>query len=106
MWETLFKLDKIDDNSMKAVTVKGTPLLIANINGKIYATDLYCTHEQTDLSEGFIEKCNVICPAHFASFDLRTGHVVSGPEDESSAIDNLKSYHTKIENGIIMVELP
>jgi nitrite reductase/ring-hydroxylating ferredoxin subunit len=106
MWETLFKIDKIDDNSLKAVTVNGTPLLVANIKGKIYATSLYCTHEQTDLSEGFIEKCSVICPAHFASFDLKTGHVVSGPEDESSSIDNLKSYPTKVENGTIMVELP
>ena len=106
MWEAVFKIDKIDDNSLKAVTVKGTPLLIANIKGKIYATGLYCTHEQTDLSEGFIEKCNVICPAHFASFDIKTGHVVSGPEDESAPIDNLKSYPAKVENGMILVELP
>ncbi len=106
MWETLFKTNTLKENSLKAVTVKGTPLLVANLNGEIYVTDLYCTHEQTDLSEGFIEKCNVVCPAHFASFDIKTGHVVSGPEDESTPIENLKSYHTKIENSMIMVELP
>ena len=106
MCETLFGITKIDNNSLKAVTVSGTPLLVANLNGSIYVTDLYCTHEQTDLSEGFIEKCNVICPAHFASFNIKTGHVVSGPEDESSPIGNLKSYPTKIEKGMVMVELP
>jgi nitrite reductase/ring-hydroxylating ferredoxin subunit len=105
MWEKLFKLNDIDENSLRAVTVGGVPLLVVNIKGKIYVTDLYCTHEQTDLSEGFIENCNVVCPTHFAVFNPQNGSVVSGPEGESGQIGNLKSYSTKVENGIIMVEL-
>ncbi|WP_337860970.1 Rieske 2Fe-2S domain-containing protein [Ferroplasma sp.] len=105
MWEILFKENEIDDNSVKDVTVKGTPLLVAKSNGKIYVTDLYCTHEQTALSEGFIEGCNIVCSAHFASFNLKNGNVVSGPEGDSDPIKNLKTYNIKIENGVIMVEL-
>jgi 3-phenylpropionate/trans-cinnamate dioxygenase ferredoxin subunit len=105
MWETIFKESEIDDNSVRDVTIKGTPLLVAKAKGNIYVTDLYCTHEATSLSEGFIEGCNIICSAHFASFNLKTGNVVSGPEGENEPIKNLKTYKTKIENGMIMVEL-
>ncbi len=105
MWETLFKIDKIEDNALKDITVKGIPLLVSKVNGEIYVTDLYCTHEQTSLSEGFIEGCNVVCSAHFASFNLKNGKVVSGPENDSEPIKDLRIYNTKIEDGMIMVEL-
>ncbi len=105
MWETLFKGKELDDNTIRDVTVGGVPLLVAKVNGKIYVSDLYCTHEQTSLSEGFIEGCNIVCSAHFASFNLKDGKVVSGPEGESDPIKNLNVYNTKIEDAMIMVEL-
>ncbi len=105
MWETLFKMDKIEDNALKDITVKGIPLLVSKVDGKIYVTDLYCTHEQTSLSEGFIEGCSVVCSAHFASFNLKDGKVISGPEGETGTIKDLKSYNTKIENGMIMADI-
>jgi len=105
MWVNLLKIDKIDNNTLKDITVKGTPLLVSKVGGKIYVTDLYCTHEQTSLSEGFIEGCNVVCSAHFASFNLKNGKVTAGPEDDSEPIKDLHSYNTKIEDGMVMVEL-
>ena len=80
------------------------PLLIASINNNIYITDLYCTHEQTSLEEGFIDKCHVVCSNHFAEFDPKTGKAVAGPEGEEDSIKDLKSYRTKIENDTITVD--
>ena len=106
MWNEVFKKDDIKNNELKSITIKGIPLLIADINNNIYITDLYCTHEQTSLEEGFIDKCHVVCSNHFAEFDPETGKAVAGPEGEEEPINDLKSYRTKIENGTIMVDLP
>ena len=106
MWNGVFKKDEIKNNELKGITIKGIPLLIADINNSIYITDLYCTHEQTSLEEGFIDKCHVVCSNHFAEFDPKTGKVVAGPDGEDSTIRDLKSYKVKMENDTIMVDLP
>ncbi|MEM0140386.1 MAG: Rieske 2Fe-2S domain-containing protein [Ferroplasma sp.] len=106
MWKDVFNIGELKTGELKDYTVDGIPLLIANSDGKIYITALYCTHEATALSEGFIEKCNVICPNHYAKFNLKDGSVVSGPEDDDTPIKALKTYPSKVENGMIMVDLP
>ncbi len=106
MWHDVFTENKIKPGELKEVTVEGKPLLIAHVNEKIYITDLYCTHEATALSEGFIDKCSVICPNHYAKFNLKDGSVISGPEDDDTPIKPLKSYKARIENHVIQVDLP
>lgn len=106
MWYEVFKKDEIKNNELKDITIHGIPLLIANINNNIYITDLYCTHEQTSLSEGFIDKCHIVCSNHFAEFDPKNGKVIAGPEGDDEPIKDLKTYKSKIENDKIMVDLP
>jgi nitrite reductase/ring-hydroxylating ferredoxin subunit len=43
--------------------------------GNFYALDDTCTHEEAQLSDGWIENGEVECPAHQARFDLATGAV-------------------------------
>lgn len=76
-------------------------LMIANINGVAYAVQRICSHADADLSEGTLEGCVIECPLHGGMFDVRDGKVLSLP-----ATQPLKTYPTKIENGMIFVDIP
>jgi nitrite reductase/ring-hydroxylating ferredoxin subunit len=75
-------------------------ILLANLNGKILATDLICTHAEADLSKGKIIDNGVKCPLHRSVFDLNTGKPREPPADTA-----LRTYNVKIENNEIFVEV-
>ena len=85
---------------MKGVEFEGRRILVANIDGKIYAHDGTCTHEEADLSNGFILGDRDVCPLHLSQFDLKTGEAVTSP-----AVEPLKNYNVKIEEPDIFVEV-
>jgi 3-phenylpropionate/trans-cinnamate dioxygenase ferredoxin component len=65
--------------SGEAVRVDGeVPIAVFNADGKLYAIDDTCTHQDASLADGWLEGCVVECPLHGSCFDLRTGQV-SGP---------------------------
>ncbi|MGB8780706.1 MAG: Rieske 2Fe-2S domain-containing protein [Candidatus Bathyarchaeia archaeon] len=64
---------------MKHVEVNGKEMMLANVDGKIYATSDRCSHMNARLSMGTLDKNIVTCPQHFSRFDVITGKMVSGP---------------------------
>lgn len=92
------------DGDLFKVQVEGREVLIIRDGNSYYATSHLCTHEDYDLSEGFMDDHQLICPNHFATFNPKDGSVISPPEGAGD-ISPLKSYKTKVENGEIMVEL-
>lgn len=75
-------------------------LLITNLNGTIYATDRTCTHEEADLSTGFLSAEGVRCPLHLSVFNLENGNPQNPPAEKS-----LKTYNVKIDQNEIYVEV-
>ena len=65
-------------------------LTLFNIDGEFYAIDEWCPHETGPLSGGYIDGNLVMCPFHFAEFDIRTGRVMSPP-----ATRDVKSYSVR-----------
>ncbi len=55
------------------------PILVCNVNGKIYAVDDECTHAIASLSEGRLQGNIVFCPLHGGSFDVCSGKAKSLP---------------------------
>lgn len=89
-----FKVLKTTDlpkNSIKQVKVHGILLVIYNINGKILATSDICTHEECNLSDGFLEGNIIECPCHGGRFNVKTGEVKTLPPTIP-----LKTYQTRI----------
>jgi len=89
MSEGFAKIGQLDDfptKSMKKVSVHDEDVLVANMDGRIYAITDTCTHRGCSLSEGTIEGDEVVCPCHGGRFELRTGKVVAPPpkKDEAS----------------------
>lgn len=85
---------------MLSFDFEGKKILIANLGGKIYATDRICTHEEADLSSGFLSEEGIRCPLHLSVFNLENG-VPQNPPAEAP----LKTYNIKIDQNEIYVEV-
>jgi nitrite reductase/ring-hydroxylating ferredoxin subunit len=76
-------VDEIEKGKVKSVELKGIDVLIANIDGKFYAMADRCGHMNAMLSMGALRGKNIVCPFHFAEFDVTTGKKVKEPKKES-----------------------
>src|SRR5207248_4356859 len=57
----------------------------------VCSSDL-CGHDWAPLSRGKLEGHVVVCPRHFARYDVRTGQLLSGP-----LADDVPVYEVRIE---------
>ena len=101
------KTGEITEGSMKACTVHGKDILVANYGGKYYAIDGKCTHLGGDLSKGKLEGKIVTCPLHGSKFDITTGESISGPKIGFLKLKTKSepSYEVKIEGDTIKVNI-
>jgi nitrite reductase/ring-hydroxylating ferredoxin subunit len=67
-----------DEGELVAVDVAGTAVAVAVLDGEVHAFDDTCPHAGCSLAEGELEDDSVVCPCHFARFDIHTGQVVEG----------------------------
>ena len=94
-------LPELPPGTMKGIQLQNDRrVLVANIDGTLHAWDGTCTHEEADLSTGFLLGERVTCPLHLSVFDLNTGEAVTPP-----ATVALKKYKIKVENEDIYVEV-
>jgi len=79
-------------------------ILLAKVDGKIYAIDNACGHLAYPLHEGRLDGHVVTCRWHFARFDVRTGEVVSAGID----FENLKplEVHVSPDGSLAVGEKP
>lgn len=85
---------------MKRIDVGGRRILLANVEGRFYAADDACTHEEASLSKGFLKGELVKCPLHGSRFNVRTGEALEEPAEE-----NLKTYPVRLKDGCILIDL-
>jgi nitrite reductase/ring-hydroxylating ferredoxin subunit len=67
------------EGDMTAVDLDGSKVAVARVDGRLYAFDDVCTHQQCSLSGGELDGATVVCPCHLGQFDLATGAVLAGP---------------------------
>ena len=73
------KLSDLEVGSLKHVEIKDKEILLANVDGTIFAVDDRCGHMNASLSLGTLEGKIVDCALHHARFDVTTGkHLVDG----------------------------
>lgn len=94
------ELSKLAPGTMTGVELEGKNVLLSNLGGEVNAVDGVCTHEESLLSQGFMVEDHVVCQLHLSQFDLRTGEVYNPP-----AVEALRRYNVKIEDGAIFVEI-
>lgn len=75
------KTQELPPGSMKHFVVNGKEILIANVAGEFHATSDRCPHANARLSMGKLEGKIIICPLHFARFDVTTGELLAEPAE-------------------------
>lgn len=75
--------------------VTGTPIVVFNLDGELYALEDQCTHEEFDLSSGAFDTTegSIECVLHSARFDIRDGRALCAPAYTAVAKFPVKREH-------------
>jgi 3-phenylpropionate/trans-cinnamate dioxygenase ferredoxin subunit len=96
--------DEFPPGSVKLVVAgPGDYVGVYNCDGRLYAIEDRCSHDDGPLCEGDWDQdsCWVVCPRHGSQFDLATGVPRSLP-----ATEPVPTYPVRIVDGKVVVELP
>ncbi len=88
----------IPQGEMLIVQLNGDDVVLANVDGEIYAFGGECTHRGASLGDGVLEGTAVECPLHQGRFNVKTGEVVDAPPDSP-----IPTYQVLVEGNAIKV---
>jgi 3-phenylpropionate/trans-cinnamate dioxygenase ferredoxin subunit len=98
-WVEVLPQERLADQALLCVRVEAIDLLLVRDGERIMACERACPHEQADLSQGRIAQGRLLCPRHFASFDLDDGAISTGWSSRP-----LRRYPVRIEHGRIWID--
>jgi 3-phenylpropionate/trans-cinnamate dioxygenase ferredoxin component len=100
-WIKVCSVDDIDQEDLIRFDHVGkTYAIYRSPEDHYYATDGLCTHEKVHLENGLVMGDIIECPKHNGRFNYKTGEAKGAP-----VCVNLKTYPTKLEAGVIYIEL-
>ena len=87
------ELTELEEAIPRRVELEEEKLALVLVDGKVYAIEDNCSHEDVALSEGEvdIEECALECWKHGSLFSLKTGEALSLP-----AIKSVKTYEIRV----------
>jgi nitrite reductase/ring-hydroxylating ferredoxin subunit len=63
---------------------------VGNIGGEYFAVTRHCRHLYADLAKGRIDRDGcLVCPWHASKYDVKTGHMLRGPQGIYAKIPGL-----------------
>ena len=100
VWIDVCPLDDIAPGENRVVYLEGKQVGLFNVNGNLYAINNRCSHARGPLTDGEVDasECSVLCPWHYAKFDLETGQVVDGIANKP-----VETYQVEIRDGVVYV---
>jgi len=81
-------------------TCGDTNVVVIKYEENFYALKNTCSHEYAPLSKGELWDDCIYCPKHGSAFNIKDGKVKGLP-----AVNDVKTYDTKIENGCVCVRV-
>jgi 3-phenylpropionate/trans-cinnamate dioxygenase ferredoxin subunit len=99
----LCRRDELAPGEARRFEVAGQRIALVRIGEDFYAIGDRCSHEDYSLAEGEVwaDECEIECPRHGSTFDLRTGEPCSLP-----AITPVPVFQTEIDGDEVAVLLP
>lgn len=94
------KVSDIPPGEARLFEVEGEQVGVFNVDGRFYAINNVCTHEEGPLHEGEVADGRVICPWHQAEFNLKTGEAECPP-----AVEGVKTYPVHFSGDSLQVEV-
>ena len=77
------EIDRIIPGQMLRVIAEDKAIPLANIEGRYYAIDDQCSHEDASLYNGALKGDCVECPLHGSHFSFKTGEPQQKPATEA-----------------------
>ncbi len=93
-------LDRCPPSNLLDVEVGNVRIVLANVDGSIYALEDRCSHQDYPLSDGELEDNELECLYHGARFDVRTGQPVQLP-----AIRPVRMFDVEVRDQEIFVRV-
>ena len=95
---TVAKVAEIPPGTRIVVAYRRDDVALFNVDGRYYAFEDRCSHEDVPLSDGFIDGGELECTAHGARFDLNTGKATAPP-----AFGPVRRYEVRVEGDEIQI---
>lgn len=92
------RVSDVPPGQMLSVHIQGQPVVVANVEGTIYALSGVCSHADGPLGKGRLLGEVVECPFHGGRFALRSGKAVMLP-----ATEDIPTFAVQIEGEDIQV---
>lgn len=99
-YKTCAQLSDVPEGGVLGVEVEGREIVLARRDGKVYALEDCCSHEQFPLSEGEVTGDQLTCALHGARFDLETGEAKALP-----AVMPVSTYETRVQGDEVQVKV-
>jgi 3-phenylpropionate/trans-cinnamate dioxygenase ferredoxin component len=91
----------IENGDRLFLEIDNLAIVVFNIGEQIFAIGDVCSHDDGPLGDGDIVDHEITCPRHGATFDVRTGKVLTLP-----AVVDIPSYPVRIVDGQIEIGIP
>lgn len=85
---------------LTAAMAGDTPVVLANVDGRICALLDQCSHEEYPLSDGELEGGDIVCAYHGARFDA-----CSGARKALPAVLPVRALPVEVKDGDVYVDL-
>lgn len=96
------KASELPAGSMKAIHIEGQDeILLANVDGAIFAMRGICNHAGGPLAEGTLEGSIVTCPWHGSKWDVKSGSCT----EFAVELDPEPVYKVTVEGDDIYIEV-
>jgi nitrite reductase/ring-hydroxylating ferredoxin subunit len=89
----------LPEGRMVPVYPQGVNVVLARVDGQVYAVSGKCLHMACPLFKGRLEGHTITCPCHDWRFDVKTGKFLDAPEL------GLAVYPVKSEAGKLYIHL-
>ena len=100
-WVRIARSHEIPAREGRAVKVGNREIAIFNLGDRFLAIDNRCPHKGGPLADGIVSGAAVVCPLHAWKMSLETGEGLNS----ASASSCVKTFRTRVEHGVIFLEL-
>jgi metal-sulfur cluster biosynthetic enzyme/nitrite reductase/ring-hydroxylating ferredoxin subunit len=94
------KVGDIPDPGKRVFEVDERLIVVFHVEGRFYALDDVCTHDDGPLGEGELQGYTIACPRHGAKFDIRDGRALTMPATQPTG-----SYEVRVEGDDVLIQL-
>lgn len=97
---TIARADQVPDGTLRVFRAGETRVAVCKLEGKFYAIEDVCTHDEGPLGEGALKGEEVECPRHGARFNVKSGAAMSMP-----AVVPVRVFEVRVDGGNLQVKI-